>query len=302
MAMLGLMSFLQFRQNKRRARRRANLLRDILAQQELEAEAVFMLVPVTPYAIDPDVAVEDRDVCCICLDNFEDGDEVRSLPCKHVLHKDCIDPWLETHVTCPMCKDDIYVAVGVHDPPPPEEAANEDAGGGDDNDDNDDDHDEQQPQVALDQIVVVPNVLETSIDGSGNNNSSNSNSGGGGGGGTAADVDAVSNESASGFGDQSDDDEVDSRWSSSALDTAARRSVSTPAATQAPCSDTGSNDSLERIPLARPTYLPTYRHSRSALNGAGSDDDEVGSTDEYISVTGESVDNTIPGQVSRTAL
>jgi len=66
MAMLGLMSFLQYRQNKRRSRRRAQLLRDIMAQQELDAEAVFMLLPVQKFEPDPTVAAEDRDVCCIC--------------------------------------------------------------------------------------------------------------------------------------------------------------------------------------------------------------------------------------------
>lgn len=43
--------------------------------------------------------------CSICLDNFVKGEKIRELDCKHEFHNDCIDIWMETHVTCPICRN-----------------------------------------------------------------------------------------------------------------------------------------------------------------------------------------------------
>lgn len=44
--------------------------------------------------------------CPICLEDFEDNvTQVRELPCKHIYHLDCIDPFLKTRSSlCPLCK------------------------------------------------------------------------------------------------------------------------------------------------------------------------------------------------------
>ncbi|KAF9151593.1 hypothetical protein BG015_006449 [Linnemannia schmuckeri] len=46
-----------------------------------------------------------NDTCAICLDEFSEGEEIRTLPCHHEFHCECIDPWLtRKSSTCPLCK------------------------------------------------------------------------------------------------------------------------------------------------------------------------------------------------------
>jgi len=46
--------------------------------------------------------------CAICLDEFENKEKVRVLPCKHRFHEACLLPWLtERHASCPLCKMDV---------------------------------------------------------------------------------------------------------------------------------------------------------------------------------------------------
>lgn len=41
--------------------------------------------------------------CSICTEDFRQGDQLRNLPCGHLFHPACIDPWLcERSRTCPL--------------------------------------------------------------------------------------------------------------------------------------------------------------------------------------------------------
>ncbi|KAH7549864.1 hypothetical protein ACOSP7_025161 [Xanthoceras sorbifolium] len=49
--------------------------------------------------------------CPICLGVFEDEDKLKVLPeCNHAYHSDCLDKWLSSHSSCPLCRAslDLY--------------------------------------------------------------------------------------------------------------------------------------------------------------------------------------------------
>ncbi|KAM7271851.1 hypothetical protein ACFE04_031065 [Oxalis oulophora] len=57
-------------------------------------------------------ASDDELTCSVCLEQVNTGELIRTLPCLHQFHADCIDPWLQQQGTCPVCK---YRAGGVSD-------------------------------------------------------------------------------------------------------------------------------------------------------------------------------------------
>ncbi|KAK4479319.1 hypothetical protein RD792_014830 [Penstemon davidsonii] len=46
--------------------------------------------------------------CLICLEEFQDGHEVRGIPCAHNFHVECIDEWLRLNVKCPRCRCSVF--------------------------------------------------------------------------------------------------------------------------------------------------------------------------------------------------
>ncbi|XP_019425307.1 PREDICTED: E3 ubiquitin-protein ligase ATL41-like [Lupinus angustifolius] len=48
---------------------------------------------------------DNIDDCAVCLSAFDEEEMVRLLPnCKHIFHVGCIDKWLASHTTCPICR------------------------------------------------------------------------------------------------------------------------------------------------------------------------------------------------------
>ena len=47
---------------------------------------------------------EEIQTCSVCLERYEEGETVRTIPCFHTFHVKCIDPWLAEKAECPVCK------------------------------------------------------------------------------------------------------------------------------------------------------------------------------------------------------
>jgi hypothetical protein len=45
--------------------------------------------------------------CAVCQEHFQDGENVRRLPCNHQFHTACVDPWLQMHARCPLCNSQM---------------------------------------------------------------------------------------------------------------------------------------------------------------------------------------------------
>ncbi|OWM67470.1 hypothetical protein CDL15_Pgr028333 [Punica granatum] len=51
--------------------------------------------------------------CAICLEDYNVGEKLRILPCRHKFHALCVDMWLTTWRTfCPVCKRDARTSTG----------------------------------------------------------------------------------------------------------------------------------------------------------------------------------------------
>lgn len=89
-------------------RRALSLRRRAAAARGLEA-SVIETFPTFTYA-----EVKDHQIgkgaleCAVCLNEFEDDETLRLIPkCDHVFHPECIDAWLQSHDTCPVCRADL---------------------------------------------------------------------------------------------------------------------------------------------------------------------------------------------------
>lgn len=92
-----------------------NLPRDVLQEGSEFPLNLFSLFVEEQYLLNKSyfpgpLLMED---CAVCKDQFSttaDPNEqiVVTLPCKHPFHVDCIEPWLKSSGTCPVCR---YVAL-----------------------------------------------------------------------------------------------------------------------------------------------------------------------------------------------
>ncbi|KAJ4835611.1 hypothetical protein Tsubulata_010853 [Turnera subulata] len=78
------------------------------SRKGLDPEIVKSLPVYTYYHVDGKYQTQ----CAICLGEFEEKERAKLIPkCKHLFHLDCIDTWLQMHVSCPVCRGTQFFEV-----------------------------------------------------------------------------------------------------------------------------------------------------------------------------------------------
>ncbi|GMH32975.1 hypothetical protein BSKO_00809 [Bryopsis sp. KO-2023] len=71
-----------------------------LPEAAIEAIPVQMYKPTTKES-------QMEEQCAICQCEFDTGEMLKSLPCKHMYHPPCISQWLSISKTCPVCNTEV---------------------------------------------------------------------------------------------------------------------------------------------------------------------------------------------------
>ncbi|KAL5569112.1 hypothetical protein UlMin_025687 [Ulmus minor] len=96
--------------------RQASLSRRFWPTPSSVEASVAELLPSHKYQKDMNLVGEDA-VCAVCLSEFEEGEELRTLPgCSHSFHVPCIDMWLYSHSSCPICRADATPSPMIYRP------------------------------------------------------------------------------------------------------------------------------------------------------------------------------------------
>ncbi|KAA8496935.1 E3 ubiquitin-protein ligase [Porphyridium purpureum] len=77
------------------------------AQLVSERTRRFETYPLFPFAHGSESDGGGARCCAVCLDDFQEQQNVRILPCMHVYCDTCIRTWYVSHGNCPVCKTDF---------------------------------------------------------------------------------------------------------------------------------------------------------------------------------------------------
>ncbi|PVU92822.1 hypothetical protein BB559_003581 [Furculomyces boomerangus] len=79
----------------------------------LKAITVALKAPIISKS---EIKMIDELECLICFEEFEDDELIRSIPCRHIFHKECIDTWLLGQSGfCPTCRLDLRITPKIED-------------------------------------------------------------------------------------------------------------------------------------------------------------------------------------------
>ena len=51
---------------------------------------------------------EDCSICFKSLQQTDSENQVAQLKCQHIFHKQCVEPWVNQHNSCPLCRKEAF--------------------------------------------------------------------------------------------------------------------------------------------------------------------------------------------------
>lgn len=69
---------------------------------EMSEEYISKIIK--PYRYQAINSINNQISCCVCLEEYTEYEQLASLSCSHIFHKECIVEWLSIKQVCPMCK------------------------------------------------------------------------------------------------------------------------------------------------------------------------------------------------------
>ncbi|BFY98142.1 hypothetical protein BsWGS_01182 [Bradybaena similaris] len=76
------------------------------AKQKGLSKSDIEQLPAYRFSIEAARSESDQTSCVVCMCDFEAKQLLRVLPCSHEFHAKCVDKWLKTNRTCPICRQD----------------------------------------------------------------------------------------------------------------------------------------------------------------------------------------------------
>ncbi|RUS73962.1 hypothetical protein EGW08_018277, partial [Elysia chlorotica] len=76
------------------------------AKQKGLSKSDIQQLPAYHFSCDAVRSESDQTSCVVCMCDFEAKQLLRVLPCSHEFHAKCVDKWLKTNRTCPICRQD----------------------------------------------------------------------------------------------------------------------------------------------------------------------------------------------------
>ncbi|KLO09520.1 hypothetical protein SCHPADRAFT_979731 [Schizopora paradoxa] len=101
--------------------------------------------------------------CPICLDDYSDADAVlKCEPCGHWCHKECLQQWLHTARTCPVCRGKVNPAGCPSSPAIAGPSNSNNSNNNNNNSDDDSSDDEDEPSWGSPRIpTAMYHILQT---------------------------------------------------------------------------------------------------------------------------------------------